>query len=75
MVGEPEPGLLLQRLPLPGGEHQLRVLALLPAHQVPDQAVPLMLGKLQILTSGSMNYFPSEKICNIDATYNISARF
>ena len=49
MVGEPEPGLLLQRLPLPGGEHQLGVPVLLAAHQVSDQAVPLMLRKLQIL--------------------------
>ena len=54
MVGEPEPGLLLQRLPLPGGEHQLGVLAGLAAHQVPDQTVALVLGELEVLLSKHM---------------------
>ena len=39
----PEPGLLLQCQPLSGGQHQLAVPHPLQAHQVTDQAVPLLM--------------------------------
>ena len=39
----PEPGLLLQCQSLSGGQHQLAVPHPLQAHQVTDQAVPLLL--------------------------------
>ena len=65
MVGEPEPGLLLQRLPLPRGEHKLRALALLAAHQVSDQAVPLMLRKLQVLINVSIILMSVLRFVNI----------
>ena len=46
---QPHPGLLLQRLPLPGGEHQLGA-GLLEADQVADEAVPLVLLELEAAT-------------------------